>query len=409
MTQETPSIVPTPENAEKAQASCCCSAGREAALQAPSCGTPPAAGELNAPEAKLPHEKEIGAASSRPELQESRGAETGTGSDTPWASSAAAKEESPAPAGFAAEQRFHSLFAWQETSPAGNPARPDPSQWPVIPEGTYILGTDDGEGFASDAEGPARPVHLPAFRISPYAVTNAEFAAFVQSTGYVTEAEKFGWSYVFQLLIPDPRQVKIVGSPERTPWWLGVEGATWREPEGPGSGIGDRMDHPVVHVSWNDAAAYCAWAGVRLPTEVEWEAAARGGLERKRYPWGDVLRPGGEHRCNIWQGVFPSKNHASDGYLGTAPVDAYLPNGYGLYNMSGNVWEWCGDWFTSDPEQRGSSGRPEGPAQGNARLMKGGSYLCHQSYCNRYRVAARSGNTPDSSTGNIGFRVAADL
>ncbi|WP_163881868.1 formylglycine-generating enzyme family protein [Paenibacillus favisporus] len=408
MTQETSPTVPTSENAGKAEnSSCCCSAGREAALQAPACGTA-AAGNLNALEANDFQEGETGAARSLPELQASGRAETGTESDAPAAASADPKEDSPPHAGSAAK-RLHSSVAVQETKPAEHPTRPDPSQWPIIPEGTYILGTDDGEGFASDAEGPARPVHIPAFRISPYAVTNAEFAAFVQATGYVTEAEKFGWSYVFQLLIPDPQQVEIVGSPERTPWWLGVEGATWREPEGPGSGIVDRMDHPVVHVSWNDAAAYCAWAGVRLPTEVEWEAAARGGLERKRYPWGDVLRPGGEHRCNIWQGVFPTKNHASDGYLGTAPVDAYLPNGYGLYNMSGNVWEWCRDWFTSDPAQRGSSDRPEGPAQGNARLMKGGSYLCHQSYCNRYRAAARSGNTPDSSTGNIGFRVVADL
>lgn len=292
---------------------------------------------------------------------------------------------------------------------AGTSLRPDPSAWPVIPEGTYILGTDDGEGFASDAEGPARPVHVKSFRISPYAVTNADYAAFVSATGYKTEAEAFGWSYVFHLLLADPASASIMGSPQQTPWWHGVEGAYWREPEGPGSSVEDRMDHPVVHVSWNDAQAYCEWAGVRLPTEIEWETAARGGLEGKRYPWGDVLRPDGEHRCNIWQGVFPTKNHASDGYLGTAPVDAYKPNGYGLYNVSGNVWEWCADWFTQVPDKRGSSEHPQGPAEGVSRLMKGGSYLCHQSYCNRYRIAARSSNTPDSSTGNTGFRVAADI
>ncbi|MCJ8014058.1 formylglycine-generating enzyme family protein [Paenibacillus sp. KQZ6P-2] len=287
--------------------------------------------------------------------------------------------------------------------------RPETSSWPVIPEGIYILGTNDGEGFPSDAEGPARPVHVKSFRISPYTVTNAEYAAFVAATGYVTEAERFGWSYVFHLLIPDLERVSIVGSPQQTPWWHGVEGAYWRVPEGPGSSVDDRMNHPVVHVSWNDAQAYCEWAGVRLPTEIEWEAASRGGLEGKRYPWGDVLRPDGEHRCNIWQGVFPTKNHASDGYLGTAPVDAYKPNGYGLYNVSGNVWEWCADWFTQNPDKRGSSEQPQGPAEGVSRLMKGGSYLCHQSYCNRYRVAARSSNTPDSSTGNIGFRMAVDI
>ncbi|SDT41251.1 Formylglycine-generating enzyme, required for sulfatase activity, contains SUMF1/FGE domain [Paenibacillaceae bacterium GAS479] len=289
------------------------------------------------------------------------------------------------------------------------PALSDTASWPIIPEGIYILGTDDKEGFAADAEGPARPVKVSAFRMAPYAVTNAEYAAFVEATGYVTEAEQFGWSYVFHLLIENPGQLKILGSPPQTPWWLGVEGASWRQPEGPGSSIKERLDHPVVHVSWNDASAYCTWAGVRLPTEIEWEAAARGGLERKRYPWGDVLRPEGEHYCNIWQGVFPTKNHASDGYLGTAPVNAFLPNGYGLYNISGNVWEWCSDWFTADPTLRGSSEQPQGPSQGAARLMKGGSYLCHQSYCNRYRVAARSSNTPDSSTGNIGFRVVAEV
>ncbi|GIP29737.1 hypothetical protein J23TS9_48670 [Paenibacillus sp. J23TS9] len=292
---------------------------------------------------------------------------------------------------------------------SGTSSRPDTSSWPIIPEGTYILGTDDGEGFASDAEGPARPVHVQSFRISPHTVTNADYAEFVAATGYITEAERFGWSYVFHLLLSDPESVNIVGSPLQTPWWNGVEGTYWRQPEGPGSHVLDRMNHPVVHVSWNDAQAYCEWAGVRLPTEIEWESAARGGLEGKRYPWGDVLRPDGEHRCNIWQGVFPTKNHASDGYLGTAPVDAYKPNGYGLYNMSGNVWEWCADWFTQNPDKRGSTEQPQGPMQGTSRLMKGGSYLCHQSYCNRYRIAARSSNTPDSSTGNIGFRVVADI
>lgn len=303
----------------------------------------------------------------------------------------------------------HEAKAEHPAASVDQASRPDASSWPVIPEGVYILGTDDGEGFASDAEGPARPVHVKSFRMSPYAVTNAEYAAFVAATGYITEAERFGWSYVFHLLITDPDNVSIVGSPGQTPWWHGVEGAFWREPEGPGSSVEDRMDHPVVHVSWNDAQAYCEWAGVRLPTEIEWEAAARGGLDGRRYPWGDVLRPDGEHRCNIWQGVFPTKNHGSDGYLGTAPVDAYKPNGYGLYNVSGNVWEWCADWFTQNPAKRGSTEHPQGPAEGMSRLMKGGSYLCHQSYCNRYRVAARSSNTPDSSTGNIGFRVAADF
>ena len=175
-----------------------------------------------------------------------------------------------------------------------------------------------------------------------------------------------------------------------------------------GTGLSRRrpVDHPVVHVSWHDAADFAGWAGKRLPTEAEWEYAARGGLIQKRYPWGDLLKPDGDHRCNIWQGKFPDKNNASDGYAGTAPSRSFPPNGYGLYNMVGNVWEWCGDWFTDRPAGRLE---PEGSRPGTARAMRGGSYFCHKSYCNRYRVAARSSNTPDSSTGNIGFRCAADV
>ncbi len=163
-----------------------------------------------------------------------------------------------------------------------------------------------------------------------------------------------------------------------------------------------------MHVSWNDAAAYCAWAGLRLPTEAEWEYAARGGLEQKRLPWGDELTPGGVWRSNIWQGTFPSLNTAEDGYVGTAPVDAFPPNGHGLHNISGNVWEWCADWFHTTFHRHGPTDDPTGPPAGEAKVIRGGSYLCHDSYCNRYRVAARSSNTPDSSTGNMGFRCARD-
>ncbi|MFJ7160026.1 formylglycine-generating enzyme family protein [Streptomyces sp. NPDC101118] len=263
----------------------------------------------------------------------------------------------------------------------------------TLPGGRFLMGTDDPDGFPADAEGPVRAVTVAPFRIAATTVTNAQFATFAKATGHVTEAERFGFSFTFGAFLSDA--VAAVSPPvDAVPWWRAVEGASWRRPEGPGSHVTDRQNHPVVHVSWNDAQAYCTWSGTRLPTEAEWEYAARGGLERRRYPWGDELTPGGRHMCNIWQGEFPVLDTAEDGYAGTAPVKSYRPNGHGLYNAVGNVWEWCADRFA--------------PGPGTARAMRGGSYLCHDSYCNRYRVAARSSNTPDSSTGNIGFRVAAD-
>lgn len=261
----------------------------------------------------------------------------------------------------------------------------------TLPGGSFRMGTDDADGFPDDREGPVREVTVAPFAIDAYAVTNARFAEFVEATGHRTEAEDFGWTYVFAKFVPGTLR-KISPRPEQTPWWCGVAGAYWRAPEGPHSSVDDRWDHPVVHVSWNDALAYCAWAGRRLPAEAEWEYAARGGLDQARFPWGDELTPCGEHRCNIWQGRFPAHNTEEDGHVGTARVGAFSPNGFGLYNVSGNVWEWCADRF--DPENRS---------------MRGGSYLCHESYCNRYRVAARTGNTPDSSSGNTGFRTAADV
>lgn len=277
-----------------------------------------------------------------------------------------------------------------------------------LPGGTFLMGTDDQEGFPQDGEGPVRPVTIDPFYIDPCAVSNAEFSAFVEATGYKTEAERFGWSFVFHLFVSQETASKVKHVAQQTPWWWNVEGADWAHPEGPDSSISDRLDHPVIHISWNDAQAYCRFAGKRLPTEAEWEFAARGGLEQKRYPWGDLLKPGSEHMCNIWQGKFPDKNNQSDGYAGTAPVRSFPPNGYGLYNVSGNVWEWCNDWFHPTWHINAPPNNPKGPSQGTSRVMRGGSYLCHKSYCNRYRVAARSSNTPDSSSGNMGFRCAAD-
>ena len=278
----------------------------------------------------------------------------------------------------------------------------------AIPGGAFQMGTADAEGFPADGEGPVRSVTLRPFRLARHAVTNDQFAAFVAATGYQTGAEREGWSFVFNLLVPPARRGAARGVAGGAPWWLGLPGACWHAPEGPGSTLKGRGDHPVVHVSWDDAIAYCAWAGVRLPTEAEWECAARGGLHGARYPWGDELTPGGKHHCNIWQGRFPARNTRADGYVGTAPVGAYPPNGYGLHNMAGNVWEWCADWFSATHHRHAALIDPTGPLAGTARVLRGGSYLCHRSYCNRYRVAARSSNTPDSSSGNTGFRVAAD-
>ncbi|WSV01574.1 formylglycine-generating enzyme family protein [Streptomyces sp. NBC_01023] len=290
-----------------------------------------------------------------------------------------------------------------------------------LPGGEFLMGTEDAEGFPGDGEGPVRPVRLKPFLIDAYAVTNDDFGRFVAATGHVTEAERFGWSYVFAGFLPAALR-RGAPRPERTPWWCGVQGAVWNRPEGPGSTLEDRADHPVVHVSWNDAAAYAAWSGKRLPTEAEWEYAARGGLDQKRYPWGDELDPDGAYRCNIWRGTFPAKNTAADGFRGTAPVDAFEPNGYGLYNTSGNAWEWCADWWATDRPERPPhdphpsrdpygphvSHDPRGPAAGSAKVIRGGSHMCHRSYCNRYRVAARTANTPDSTSGHTGFRCARD-
>jgi formylglycine-generating enzyme len=276
-----------------------------------------------------------------------------------------------------------------------------------IPGGTFPMGNPRDDGYPADGEGSVHAVTLDPFWMDATAVTNARFAAFVDATGYRTEAESFGWSFVFHTFLPE--DLRNAPAPVDVPWWRQVFGADWRHPEGPHSDIAGRLDHPVVHISWNDAQAFCTWAGTRLPTEADWEIAARGGREDDPFPWGDELEPDGEHRMNVWQGEFPVHNTMADGFAGTAPVSSYEPNAYGLFNMTGNVWEWCADWFSPNAYRRGAATNPTGPDRGSAKVMRGGSYLCHASYCNRYRVDGRSSNTPDSSTGNLGFRTVWDI
>ena len=289
------------------------------------------------------------------------------------------------------------------------PVRSDPGRHAVsqvaLPGGEFLMGDARGDGNPGDGEGPVHPVRVGPFTIDATAVTNADFARFVDATGYRTEAETFGFSAVFHLAVA-ARPEDILGRAAGTPWWLAVQGADWRRPTGP-SATPDRLDdHPVVQVSWNDAVAYCEWAGRRLPTEAEWEYASRGGLDGARYPWGDdLLDRSGRWQVNIWQGTFPTVNDLDDGYLTTAPVRSFAPNSFGLWQTVGNVWEWCADWYAADYYPRSALIDPQGPERGSSRVLRGGSYLCHDSYCNRYRNSARSSNTPDSSMGNAGFRT----
>jgi formylglycine-generating enzyme required for sulfatase activity len=267
------------------------------------------------------------------------------------------------------------------------------------------MGDGFGDGRQSDGERVVHTVAVDAFSIDVTSVTNDAFARFVDATGYRTEAESFGYSAVFHLALSADRE-DIIGQPPATPWWLGVKGADWCHPRGRRSDLDGLADHPVVHVSWNDAQAYCAWAGRRLPSEAEWELASRGGLPGTRFPWGDeLLDEHGQWLCNIWQGTFPTVNTEEDGWLTTAPVRSYQPNGYGLWQTVGNVWEWCADWFDAEYYSHSPKINPAGPATGLTRVTRGGSFLCHDSYCNRYRNSARSSNTPDSSTANAGFRT----
>jgi formylglycine-generating enzyme required for sulfatase activity len=263
-----------------------------------------------------------------------------------------------------------------------------------VAAGSFLMGSEDLGANPLDNEGPIQEVSLPEFEISATPITNAQFAAFITETGYATEAEQTGWSFVFQLLVAEG--VKIIGQSQVAPWWLGVEGTSWRCPIGGQSDYRDFLDHPVVHVSYQDALAFCEWAKTCLPTEAQWEKAARGGLESNRYPWGNSLLVSGQWQCNIFQGEFPERNSLEDGYFGTSPVKSFSANGFGGYDFAGNVWEWTQSGFDKSK-----------PFDSNQefKVTRGGSYLCHDSYCNRYRVGARNKTTLDAIAGNIGFRV----
>ena len=300
-----------------------------------------------------------------------------------------------------------------------------------IPGGTFLMGTNDQESFPN--ERPAHLVQVQGFWMDQHDVTNAEFARFVEATGYLTTAERpINWEDLRKELPPGtpkpddsalaPGSLVFTPAPGPVPlndlsaWWRWVKGANWRHPEGPESSMQGRENHPVVQISWYDAVAYAQWAGKRLPTEAEWEFAARGGLESKRYVWGDDFRPGGRYMANTWQGAFPVHDTGEDGFVGTSPVGSYPANGYGLYDMAGNVWQWCSDWYRVDAHLEAASQNvcrdPRGPVESYdpgdpyspKRVVKGGSFLCNPAYCESYRPSARRGTPPDTGSSHTGFR-----
>jgi formylglycine-generating enzyme required for sulfatase activity len=327
--------------------------------------------------------------------------------------------------GLAAFGVTFAMVRWSQRPPAG-------MVW--IPVGEFTMGTEDSIGWHD--EKPAQQVRVDGFWMDETDVTNAQFSAFVEATGYVTTAEKpVDAAEILRQLPPGtptpPKENLVPGSLVFTPtsgpvrttgrdahrqWWKWTPGANWRHPEGPDSTIEGREDHPVVHVSWHDAVAYANWAGKRLPTEAEWEFAARGGLDGKTYVWGNEPFSEEAPQCNCWQGEFPWKNTAADGHVHTSPVRTYSPNGYGLYDMAGNVWQWCSDWYQVDlyRERAGKEviDNPSGPKRSRdprqpytpLRCQKGGSFLCHPSYCWRYRPSARHGCSPDTGMSHVGFR-----
>jgi formylglycine-generating enzyme required for sulfatase activity len=318
---------------------------------------------------------------------------------------------------------------WLVTRPA-----PPPAGMVRIPGGEFVMGANGDTRQRNEL--PAHTVRVDPFFMDETEVTNAQFLAFVDATGYVTTAEKpVDWEELkkqFPPGTPKPpddklRPGSLVFSPpnaavpfnDMTRWWTWTAGACWKHPEGPNSDLAGRDDHPAVHVSWDDATAYAKWAGKRLPTEAEWEFASRGGLDRKRFPWGDDP-PNDADRfpVNVWQGQFPHNNTKADGWDRTAPVKSFAPNGYGLYETGGNVWEWCSDWYRADAYagRTGVTVNPKGPDDFwdpneplvPKRVTRGGSFLCHVTYCESYRPAARRGTGVDTGMSHIGFRCVKD-
>lgn len=299
-----------------------------------------------------------------------------------------------------------------------------PPEMVFIPGGKFLRGREDGE----PSERPVREIEISEFSIGKTEVTNAQYAAFVKATGYVTVAERVPTQEQYpnadpELLVPGSATFKPIKASfdqrewvtPHPPWWEYRKGASWRHPEGPGSSIRGKENFPVIHIAWEDAKAYCDWAGKRLPTEAEWEYAARGGLEQQPYCWGSANQgEDGKWWANTWQGPFPEKDTGEDGFVGLAPVAQYPPNGYGLYDMAGNVWEWCADPFDPNYYEKSPDRNPPGPKWGTfengqqLKVRRGGSYLCADEYCKRYVPAARDSNPTDSGASHTGFRLAAD-
>lgn len=337
--------------------------------------------------------------------------------------STASEKDKPADCGC---QKIPSRF---ETIASANPAEQAMAK---IPAGTFMMGGDTRQ--AKRDELPKHTVYIDSFALDTNQVTNEQFHTFVISTGYVTEAEKKpDWEELKKQLpanTPKPDDSKLfaaslvftppahpVSLEDYTQWWTSMSGANWRHPRGPESSLDKLNKHPVVHVSWNDAYAYCQWIKKRLPTEAEWEWAARGGLENKPFPWGDEPIDTLPSKANTWQGEFPYNNTLQDQYYYTSPVKSFSPNGYGLYDMAGNVWEWASDWYHHDYYKLSSKDtlvNPQGPTNSydpnetwtRKKVLRGGSFLCNESYCTGYRVSARMKFTPDTSMEHIGFRCA---